>query len=246
MLRNKTGVAMNMQLDELKSVLNAQMRKSEVIANNLANIDSSGFKKDVAFIDVLRDQSHPEVCLNLDTDFSAGEMQKTDNPLDLAISGDGFFLIESGNQTAVTRNGHFTIDGEGYLRTSSKDYVLGESGRVNLSLNGWNVQNIKIGRNGDIYADDQYIDRLRIVELDETNNVKKNRNNTFVLPLNNQGEPASNSVVVQGFLEGSNVNAIDEMVSLIEVQRQFESTQKLIRTIDETMQKTANNIGRFR
>jgi len=237
---------MNVQLDELKGVLNAQMRKSEVIANNLANLNSNGFKKDVAFFDILRNQSKSEVEVKVDTDFSQGVFQKTDNPLDVAISGNGFFMIESDHQTTITRNGHFTVDPEGYLKTSANDYVLGWGGRINLSLNGWDVQNIRISKDGDIYADDRLIDQLKIVELDELKDVQKTRNNAFSFKLDNFGSEDTKSVVLQGYLEGSNVNAIDEMISLIEIERQFESTQKVIRTIDETMQKTTNTIGRFR
>ncbi len=237
---------MNVQLDELKGVLNAQMRKSEVIANNLANLNSNGFKKDVAFFDILRNQSKSEVEVKVDTDFSQGVFQKTDNPLDVAISGNGFFMIESDHQTTITRNGHFTVDPEGYLKTSANDYVLGWGGRINLSLNGWDVQNIRISKDGDIYADDRLIDQLKIVELDELKDVQKTRNNAFRFKLDNFGSEDTKSVVLQGYLEGSNVNAIDEMISLIEIERQFESTQKVIRTIDETMQKTTNTIGRFR
>jgi len=237
---------MNTQLNELKSVLNAQLQKNDVIANNLANLNSTGFKRDVMFFDIIQQKTGNATQLNLETDFSQGPIEQTDNPLDLAISGKGFFVIEGERGQAMTRNGHFTVDPEGYLITSSNNYLVGEGGRINLSLNGQDVRNIQINSEGEIYADDQYIDRLRIVDLENYTSLKKTRDNAFIIPDPNSVHEVENPTILQGHLEGSNVNAIDEMISLIQVERQFESIQKVIRNQDETMQKTVNTVGRFR
>jgi flagellar basal-body rod protein FlgF len=237
---------MNIQLNELKSVLNAQLRKNDVIANNLANMNSTGFKRDVMFFDIIQQKTGNATQLNLETDFSQGPIEQTDNPLDLAISGKGFFVIEDERDQAITRNGHFSVDSEGYLITSSKKYLLGESGRINLSLNGQDVRNIQINNEGEIYADDQYLDRLRIVDLENYNSLKKIQDNAFIMPHSKSVHEVENPIILQGHLEGSNVNAVDEMISLIEVERQFESIQKVIHNHDETMQKTVNTVGRFR
>jgi len=237
---------MNIQLNELKSVLNAQLRKNDVIANNLANMNSTGFKRDVMFFDVIQQKTGNTTQLNLETDFSQGPIEQTDNPLDLAISGKGFFVIEGERGQAITRNGHFSVDSEGYLITSSKNYLLGEGGRINLSLNGQDVRNIQINNEGEIYADEQYLDRLRIVDLENHDSLKKIQDNAFIMPPFKSVHEVENPVILQGHLEGSNVNAVDEMIALIEVERQFESIQKVIHNHDETMQKTVNTVGRFR
>jgi flagellar basal-body rod protein FlgF len=237
---------MNIQLNELKSVLNAQLRKNEVIANNLANMNSTGFKKDVVFFDIIQQKTGNATQLNLETDFSQGPIEQTDNPLDLAISGKGFFVIEGEQGKAITRNGHFSVDSEGYLVTSSNHYLLGEGGRINLSLNGQDVRNIRINNDGEIYTDEQYLDQLQIVDLENCQSLKKIQDNAFIMPHTRSVQEVDNPVILQGHLEGSNVNAVDEMISLIEVERQFESTQKVIQSLDETTQKTVTAVGRFR
>jgi len=236
---------MTMKLDELKNVLSAQMRRSEIVANNLANVNATGFKRDVMFFDVLHSKSDSELRVDVETDFSQGSIQLTDNPMDLAISGKGFFLVEDEQGPVITRNGHFTLDANGFLRSATGKPVLGEGGWINLSLNGQDARNIKISNTAEIYVDEEYIDRLRIVEMEENATLQKAEGTAFRV------DPASirdieNPVVLQGRLERSNVNAVEEMVAMIEMERQFESTQKVVRMLDDTLRQTVNRVGKFR
>lgn len=234
------------------SGMNHELNRQDAIANNLANVNTAGFKKDdmigAAFQEELyyaldRGSVQPigTAPLGVETDqvythLSSGTIVATENPLDLAIIGEGYFLIDTGTGQYLTRNGHFTRNAEGYLATDNGDLVLGENGP--LRLNG----PVEISDDGTVCVNNQVVDRLLIVTADDGASLVKEGHSRFLFAGGWTRVAAPG--VQQGAYENSNVNTIEEMVKMITVTRAYESNQKAIAVADQVMNKIANEIGR--
>ncbi|UCD35212.1 MAG: flagellar hook basal-body protein [Nitrospiraceae bacterium] len=219
-------------------------RNIDILAQNIANANTSGYKKErVSFRDHLIPADNTQINggdgrvmakLNaVDIDFTAGSLKPTGNTLDLAIDGDGFFSLEDGK---VTRSGSFTIDGEGYLTTKSGEKVLGDGGPIAL-LGG----SIEVTSEGEFIVDDIPVGKLRIVDFTDRSVLRKLDGSMFA--ADEEGEIVD-ARVSQGYLEDSNVNALRDMIQMIESHREYESYQKIIIAFDEASSKTINEMGR--
>ncbi|KWT85392.1 flagellar basal-body rod protein FlgF [Candidatus Magnetominusculus xianensis] len=225
-----------------------KQRQMELVSNNLANTTTFGYKQDrVSFRDVyiseingVQQQGDPRDMTYTDvyyTDHSEGAFQSTGNPLDVAIGGRGYFSVE-GNK--YTRAGNFTLDVEGYIVTKTGDKVLGSSGPIQIQTG--NVQDIQIGSDGTISVDGTIIDTLSVVDFPDTKNVIKQGNNFFV----STDQPVESTATVnQGHIEFSNVNVIQEMVTMIELLREYESQQKVVQAFDDATSKVTNDMARL-
>lgn len=211
-----------------------QERKLDVVSNNLANVNTPGFKKD--FLSSLsyyvpNGVYAYSVIGDVRTILSQGSLVKTDNPLDFAIEGEGFFAVmnEEGN-IIYTRKGIFRINEEGLLTTEEGYFVLDEN------LNPIAVQGeISVTSEGEIFIDGNPATRLGIFSL---TNLQKIGEDFFTgTPI-----PAQNYKIFQGFYEASNVNAIKEVVKIIETLRAHEIFSKLIQMNDEVQGKVNNII----
>lgn len=220
----------------------------DVIANNLANMNTVGYKKDKLFYRRLVDamepaKNDPDQINRIDeiTDFSTGNIRQTGNPLDLAIVGDGFFMIQTPDGDVFTRNGNFTLDPNGRLVTQDGYAVMGSGGEIQLAGNDF-----RITEDGKIMVNDEVVDSLRIVKFEDTTLLKKIGSSYFM----DEDEAGMVDVspdqiqVRQGFLEGSNVSGIEEMTQMINLYRQFELGEKTITTQDRTLDKLINEAGR--
>lgn len=235
------------------SGMNLQLHRQDAIANNLANIDTTGYKKDEAIGRSFRERllyaidrqgiepigyTSPGVEVEeIYTDLRPGSYTATNNPLDLALSGEGFFLIDSAAGPYLTRSGNFTRNAEGFLVTTEGEYVMGERGII--PLHGEKVQ---IAEDGVVYVDDMPVERILAVRPDDPAALEKVGHNRFRL----QGgwQPAGEeTLVLQGQLERANVNPIQEMVKMIEVTRAYETNQRAILVMDELM-RAAGELGR--
>ena len=230
--------------------------KLEVIANNLANIDTTGFKKDNVFLQVLNEQQaikrtnagYGDLAA-LDareyTDFTQGSFQTTSNPLDVALLGDGFFTVETPQGLRYTRNGNFSLAQDGTIQTSDGYPVLGTAGR--LRIDNWSkisTGDISISPRGELTVDKLTIGQLRISDFPKPYQLEKAGNSFFapkekVVPI----EAGANTVIKQGMLEESNIDAIEEMVSMIELNRSYETDQRMTTIQDGTLDK-AMEIGK--
>ncbi len=238
---------MEVNLPKLKDMLIAQVSKNDVISNNLANIDNVGFKREQTFFELISKKTGPDLKLSVKTDFNQGVLNQTDNALDLAISGKGFFVVDTENGEAYTRDGHFKLNDEGFLVTSSGGYIKGQNDRIMLtSENGLTLKNIEVSKTGDIFVDGNRQDKLYITDFTDSSVLKKMGDNLFIADGEIEKYVPENVELKQGFLEKSNVNPVEEMMGLIEVQRQFESTQRMIRTLDDTFKSAVNRVGRYR
>ena len=251
-----------------------EQKRLDVISNNMANSNTVGYKDEKvasqAFDQVLgikiRDGSqayHNERIGQLSlgvkigetyTDWSQGNFEVTDNAEDLAIAGDGFFALSYTNkqgETSVkyTRDGAFKVNTEGYLVTKDGDYVLNRNGALNGDPGAGSyirldpTQTFRVDELGNIIQNNQIVAQVGVVDFEDYNYLQEYGENMYDLVDGGQAV-ASDAAVEQGTLEKSNVNVVTEMVDMITVSRAYEANQKLIQTIDTTLDKAANNVGK--
>ncbi len=223
--------------------------------NNLANIDTVGFKGDTptfkSFIpyEIVRyskNEYTPIGKMNMGvkpdgiyTDFEEGKIRETGNPLDLAIHGDGFFVVSYKGGEAYTRAGNFVLSQNGELETVDGLKVQGERG--NIVIQG---KNVDIAEDGSIYVDGELVDRLRIVDFPDKTNLQKMGYNLFRYNGTGTPQPPENFSVKQGALEYPNVNVVKEMVNILEATRIYETNQRVLRMQDETLSRAISELGR--
>lgn len=223
--------------------LNSKIKSIDVLANNLANINSTGFKKQIPFQEYLN--KNDKIQVKQTTDYAQGEVILSANPLDIAISGDGYFLLKTESGTELTRNGKFHISDDGYLVNGNGDKVLGNNGEISFSdLMNTDNPSITISKTGEIKIGDTNVDSLAVVNLENPQEAIRTSNSNFVVPNDNYTTASpQNYEIVQGYLEESNVNPILEMQTMIETNKDYESAYKIMRYLDQTMEKS-NQIGR--
>lgn len=223
--------------------LNARMKNMEVVANNLANINTTGFKRELPFAEYLqRSENHN---LQQLTDFTEGSFIQTGNTFDLAISGDALFVINGEEGIQLTRNGRFKINDEGFLVTENGSKVLGKQGDINISeaIVGKNL-NIVINSKGEIKVGDNVVDQFAMAKIDDQSKIKRSVGQNFIVKDDAYLEAMEDEYEInQGFLEEANVNAVQEMQYMIEFSKNFEMSQKLISSLDQIM-GMAKEIGR--
>ena len=242
-----------------------QQNKVDVIANNLANAATTGYKKEgstsEAFDAVLaykiKDQTSAFRGEEIGTrergvkvgedyvDYSQGAFETTNNTYDLALSGKGFFCIEFTNKsgetsTKYTRDGSFTLNVDGYLVTKDGDYVLDEEGR-HIKLDP--LSDARIDENGTIFQNDQRVTTIGLEDFEDYNYLEHYGEN-YYQPVEGATMIEADAKIFEGYLEASNVQVVSEMVELISATRTYESNQKVIQTIDETLDKAVNQLGK--
>lgn len=224
----------------------AQERRMNQIANNLANVDTAGYKKeDITFWEMMfraADQ-RPRVgkALKVLTTHEQGSAKETDNTLDFAINGDGFFKIQTAAGVRYTRNGNFTLNNQGQLSTQDGNLVMGDGGPIVLA-----DANIQVGRDGQINAGGIPVNRLAVVTFPDVNALEKEGANLFrPQDLTVQEVPVEFPSVQQGYLEGANVNIVSEMTEMIDLQRAYQSQQKAIQTTDDIDQQSISRVGKL-
>lgn len=234
------------------SIAAAQEMRLNVLANNMANINTVGFKEDRAIFKAeladasQDDQLDPIASANTmvafdgtQTNFGNGNLRSTGNPLDVAINGDGFFVVETEDGMRYTRNGRFQLNGEGMLTTGEGHLVQGDRGGIRIEDG-----TVSIDASGNISVDGQVLDRLQVVAIDQPKMLQKAGDTLFAPPPGGSQQvtvPSPN--IQQGALEMSNVNAIHTMTAMIETQRAFEAQQRIIQSIDSTTTSSISKIG---
>ncbi|MCM1121415.1 MAG: flagellar hook-basal body protein [Eubacterium sp.] len=180
-------------------------------------------------------------------DYSEGPMKVTDNPLDLAIAGNGFFAVEYTNKagetsTKYTRDGNFTMDRQGYLMTQDGDFVLDENGRrirMNTALP------VSIDRDGNITQDGVAVATVGLTDFEDYDYLERFGENFFE-PVEGATEIEADADIRAGVLEMANMSVVTEMVNMIAIQRQYDSNQKVITTYDETLDIAVSQLGKVR
>jgi flagellar basal-body rod protein FlgG len=261
-----------------------------VIANNIANVDTPAFKMDRLAVSMepemqihrVDDHKLDRIRLGIDpapyignmgtgvavseryTVQEQGQIIPTNNPLDVALDGKGFFMADTPDGIRFLRAGNFRLNNEGIIVDSNGNSLLGMTSSTSINPNtsvvmeggtvGIQTVDIKfdedtteinIGNDGTVYqgTDPRY--RLVVVEFPNPERLYKTENNYYNYAGPNLGTFAFNTDIKQGHLEKSNVKAVEEMVKMIAMYRSYESNQKIIQTQDETLNKAVNNIARI-
>lgn len=245
------------------SGMNAQQNRLDAISNNLANVDTAGYKRDITV-----SKSFPELLIrrtNLDgvyetpfgsaeaapvigklglgietnenyTDFAQGSFRQTDQNTDVAFGGKGFFAVQTPLGERYTRDGNFIIGKEGFLETKDGYPVLGEKGFIRVENDRFTVNEDGIISSQE---DSEVIDRFKVVRFDNERYLKKMGNNLYssneISGLAHIAEGSERPKFLQGYMETSNVNVVNEMVQMIEVNRAYEANQKTITSEDSMM-----------
>ena len=237
-----------------------QRRRMETVTNNISNADTTGYKKeylvshsfDEVMIRRMADSSDngrmPAVGpLNLGTqvdqlyvNYEGGSFEETARSSDFAIAGDVFFVVQTPAGERYTKSGAFYVDSAGFLVDGEGNYLLGENGPLYVGGTEFGVD-----RNGGVMLDGQYTDRIRVASFADNNALRKQGSNLY---SSLEGPQAGTKPfeVIQGYLETSNVDIGREMVDMMTVFRTYETNQRMLSMIDETVGKAVNEIGRLR
>ncbi len=225
-MENTSYIALSRQM--------ALWRQMSVVANNMANVNTPGFKREeVMFADHLlpattgsgdrHDLAFVEDRATF-RDTSAGPMRRTDNPLDVALNGEGYFVVETAEGMRYTRAGHFRLDETGMLMSKSGHPVM-QPGDIPIIF-APNETEITINRDGTVATENGIIGRLRVVEFENEQALRKTGDGLYTAADQPLDLPRPD--VVQGMLEQSNVEPVLETTRMIEVMRSFEAVQKIL------------------
>lgn len=244
-----------------------QMQNMDIVTNNIANVDTTGFKKDMSVVQsfseemmkILDDPSNQTRLIKrnnnigtvslgnfvteVSTDFATGAMEKTEGTYDLAIDGEGFFVIETTEKDGTvkekyTRDGSFTLNQNNELMTKEGNYVLGENGRIVIP-NG----TVSISENGNIYSNGEYVDKIKMVDFENKETLRKYGDNLYN-KIDETIEKPFTGTLLQSHIETSNVNVVNEMVKMINISRVYELNQKMVQTHDNTLEKAVTELAR--
>ena len=254
--------------------MNAQQNRLDAISNNLANVDTTGYKRDITvsknFPELLIRRMNADgvyhtavgsadaapvigrLGLGVETNenytvFEQGSFRETGVKSDMALGGEGFFAVQTPAGERYTRNGNFFIGKEGILETKDGYPVLGENGIITVKDDAFFVND-----DGVLIAQDdgRQIDRLRIVRFDNERYLKKTGESLYMTGTVSGpphiAEGNERPRVIQSFVEMSNVNVVNEMVQMIEVNRAYEANQKTIMSLDSMMDTLWSRTAMYR
>ncbi len=235
-------------LESSRQGMQVNLRRHEVTANNLANANTPGFRRELARVTAVERPSPlaPGQAAHLPTQdlvvegapyMGGGSLSATGNPLDAALAGEGFFQVQSPDGPRLTRDGSFTLDSQGVLIHSSGHPVMVDGGSVQLS----SIPSIL--PDGSILDGENPAGQLSIVKPGEGATLEREGDNLFRAEGGTTELEAGEIQVASGFLEGSNVDPIREMVDMIQAYRVYEMAQKAAHAADETLQIAVNRVG---
>lgn len=242
--------------------MNVQTKRMDVISNDLANVSTTGYKKDTAVV-----ASFPQILMqrindrenhipndktigkftpgarvvDTYTSFTQGSLTPSDGVVNMALQGDGFFVVNTTAGLAYTRDGSFTVNNLGEVVTKEGYQVMGQNGGLTLGedylLTGGEVT---LSEQGILSLNGKVIDTINIVAFEDNQALAKIADNLY------QGDAAQTEFtgsVALGYLEASNVNPVTAMVEMITVSRAYEANQKMVQTHDSLLGKAVNDLG---
>jgi flagellar basal-body rod protein FlgF len=235
------------------SGMRAQMDALDLVSNNLANLNTTGFKEDKAFFTHLNRSLDDLVNNELNSSINSGiiasgvsnvlngSLTLTNRDLDVALTGDGYLTVKMPQGTRYTRNGSLIVNSLSVLSTADGFPVLGASGQpIKLGPGKLNINSI-----GEVFLNDTRVDRLKLVAFDSTVKLQK-EGSSLLLPSDDKAKTKPATVTVQqGYLEQSNVNPVTAVVSMVGIMRQFEALQKSISLVmNDITSKSIDKLGR--
>jgi flagellar basal-body rod protein FlgF len=242
-------------MDQLSALaasgLRARMQSLDLLANNIANASTGGYKGDSEFYTLFASEAANEDALDTPatapmierqwTDFSQGLLEPTNNPLDFGISGKGFFVVQSPSGPLYTRNGNFHLATDGTLVTADGYPLLEQTGQP---LTADLKQPVEVTLDGSIRQNGQLLGQLQLVDFPDPTVLAKQANNYFRNTSSQAPAESTGAQIYQGKIETSNVSAAQGAVRLVSVMRQFEMMQKAITISSEMSNKAISEVAR--
>jgi flagellar basal-body rod protein FlgF len=238
-------------INMIEAGMHADVQRLQVISQNLANLNTTGFKKEVAVTRAFHDHMQSVVSgtdaratntmrpvVTTSTDQSSGPLKYSSNPLDVAVEGDGYLVVAAPWGEAYTRQGNLQIDAGGRLISPGGLAVLGSSGEIRLS-----GSSPRIDQEGNVYDGAQLVDRLRVVQASDPSTFVRLGAGLFSNDSPANLVEATNYRLRQGYTEAANVVSMHEMIKMIETVRHFEASQKLARGYDDMLDRSINLLG---
>lgn len=231
----------------------ALRRKMDVVAHNVANINTTGFKAEKTLFEeyvmpTARDKSFPVGDQRLSFtqdwatmhDMAPGAIQSTGNELDIALDGNGFIAVETPQGVQYTRNGSLKLDATGLLVTSDGHPVLSETGQFRFQPD---ETGITFTPDGSILTSDGNRGRMQLVEFENPQELRRAGNSLYTAGEDLPALPATQTRVVQGAIERSNVSAVEEMAEMISVNRAYQSVAQIVQRHDELRRDSIRRLG---
>ncbi|MDF1506063.1 flagellar hook-basal body protein [Roseisolibacter sp. H3M3-2] len=215
-------------------------RRSEIVAHNLANASTDGFKAERVFARLLGSNGAALPAAQTATDLTSGALKPTGNPLDVAIQGDGFLVVQTPAGERFTRGGSLQLDAERRLVDGAGNPLLGERGPVVVPPGA----TLAVANDGAVSMDGKPVDRLRVERAGAGAELQHEGGTLLVPDAGRAAVPPADRRVRQGAVEESNVNPVSAMVDMIAVQRAYASVQKAVTTLDEVRGTAASDLGR--
>jgi flagellar basal-body rod protein FlgF len=220
-----------------------------IISNNLANVGTVGFKRQLAVSPTFDQQLLQSAAgtqageragsvLTAYTDRSAGTLTHTGNPLDLALEGDAYFVIDTGLREAYTRQGTFRLDADGQLVTASGEKVVTTEGDVRLTSPAPSID-----AQGNIRDNGAVVGQLKLVTVNNPQSLLETGNGLYTATDSTVAAPADTARVRQGYTEAANVVTMNEMIKMIETVRHFEASQKMLQGYDAMLDRAITDLG---
>lgn len=225
-------------LDVIANSLNADLQRFNNVSHNIANVNTAGFKS----IDLVTKTTHSNIndsSLESRINFTNGNITKTERSLDFAITGNGFFLVQTpAGEHYITRNGSFIIDNDMNLTTKEGYLVMGDQGAIQLSDN-----EINIDQSGNFLSKGQITNSFKIVLPNDLNKVDYIGASLFKIASGNDYQDTELKSIEQGALESSNISSSAQMVELIQLSRHMQSIQKAMQAYDHILNSGINTLG---
>ncbi len=223
------------------------MREFELITNNLANVNTAGFKRSCNTFSKVLQQSlgnDDGTVSNAErvegVDFTQGNLIQTGRPLDFALCGEGFWVIETSTGPLYTRTGNFQLNQNGQIVDGQGRIVAGQNGPINLPLNT-DLSQVNVSAGGVISIDGTTIDQFQIVAFgDDQKKLQSIGAGCFTISEEIDPKPAKDIVIRQNFQEGSNVQMIEELVDMIMVTRMYEANMSFLKAGSELSNSLIN------
>ena len=239
---------MNSGIYTAYSGMQAQLDALDLVANNLANVNTTGFKEEKAFFEFMLQASSSEfkenplqesinapVTVKGSLNVEDGSLTHTYRDLDVAIEGKGFLVVETPRGIRYTRNGSLLINKDGTLSTSDGSPVLGEKNKPITLGPG----QISIGENGEVQLNGVHVNKIKVVRFENLSALEKEGSSLFMSRTDQGGELESDAKIRSGYLEKSNVNPVESVIKMVSILRNFESLQKCMSNLSNDMDSKA-------
>ena len=233
-------------MDVSAAALRYWEQRQNIASANIANVSTDGFKGQRAFAQLLGESGAPTI--RSATDFSAGPMSTTGAPLDLAIQGNGFFVVQTAQGERLTRGGPMQISATHQLVDRAGDPLLGQADAAGGAAGPVTIpagtSSLVIDAGGAVMANGKQIARLRLDQAAAGTQLQHDTNGMFIPAATMTTVPTANRTVRQGMIEQSNVSSVGSMVDMIAIQRAYANVQKVLTTIDAAREIATGELGK--